>query len=147
MDAEIDDIEELKRWIAVGLQNAAKADAERLKLYIDLMLVGAEQFTGILQSKCVALAKQCRPRNAKPPKPAPQSGPQKQNDTQRSDDKQGAAKGTEGVSQGQSSIGQGIQKALNADPSPETQRQLRHQIYGTQNKDVAFNKAAKAIAS
>ena len=26
MDAEIDDIEELKRWIAVGLQNAAKAE-------------------------------------------------------------------------------------------------------------------------
>ena len=121
MDAEIDDIEELKRWIAVGLQNAAKADAERLKLYIDLMLVGAEQFTGILQSKCVALAKQCRPRNAKRPKPAPQSGPQKQNDKQRSDDKQDAAKGAEGVSQGQSSIGQGIQKALNADPSPESQ--------------------------
>ncbi len=147
MDAEIDDIEELKRWIAVALQNAAKADSERLKLYIDLMLVGAEQFTGILQSKCAALAKQCRPRNAKPPKRAPQSGPQKQNDKQRSDDKQDAAKGAEGVSQGQSSIGQGIQKALNADPSPETQRQLRHQIYGTQNKDVAFNKAAKAIAS
>lgn len=147
MDAEIDDIEELKRWIAVGLQNAAKADSERLKLYIDLMLVGAEQFSGILQSKCVALAKQCRPRNAKPPKPAPKSGPQKQNDTQRSDDKQDAAKGAEGVSQGQSSIGQGIQKALNADPSPESQRQLRHQIYGAQNKDVAFNKAAKAIAS
>lgn len=67
MDAEIDDIEELKRWIAVGLQNAAQADAERLKLYIDLMLVGAEQFTGILQGKCAALAKQCRPRNVKPP--------------------------------------------------------------------------------
>lgn len=147
MDAEIDDIEELKRWIAVGLQNAAKADAERLKLYIDLMLVGAEQFTGIFQSKCAALAKQCRPRNAKPPKPAPQSGPQKQDDKQRSDDRQDDAKGAEGVSQGQSSIGQGIQKALNADPSPEPQRQLRHQIYGAQNKDVAFNKAAKAIAS
>lgn len=143
MDAEIDDIEELRRWIAVGLQNAAKADAERLKLYIDLMLVGAEQFTGILQSKCAALAKQCRPRNAKPPKPAPQ----KQNDTQRIDDKQDDAKGAEGVSQGQSSIGQGIQKALKADSSPESQRQLRHQIYGAQNKDAAFNKAAKAIAS
>lgn len=88
MDAEIDDIEELKRWIAVGLQNATKADAERLKLYINLMLVGAEQFTGILQSKCAALAQQCRPRNAKPPKPAPQSGPKKQNDTQRSDDRE-----------------------------------------------------------
>ena len=141
MDAEIDDIEELKRWIAVGLQNAAKADAERLKLYIDLMLVGAEQFTGILQSKCVALAKQYRPRNAKPPKPVPQ----KQNDKQRSDDKQDAAKGSEGVLLGQSRIMQGVQQvdASRADQ----QQQLRRQIYGAQNKDVAFNKAAKAIAS
>ena len=147
MDAEIDDIEELKRWIAVGLQNAAKADAERLKLYIDLMLVGAEQFTGILQSKCAALAKQCRPRIAKPPKPAPQSGPQQQNDKQSSKDTPDTQQDAEGRSQGQSSIGQGIQKALNADPSPESQRQLRHQIYGTQNKDVAFRKAANVIAS
>lgn len=144
MDAEIDDIEELKRWIAVGLQNAAKADAERLKLYIDLMLVGAEQFTGILQGKCAALAKQCRPRNAKPPKPAPQSGPQQQNDKQSSDDKHDAAKGAEGVSQGQSRIMQGVQQV---DASRADQQQLRRQIYGAQNKDVAFNKAAKAIAS
>ena len=145
MDAEIDDIEELKRWIAVGLQNAAKADAERLKLYIDLMLVSAEQFTGILQSKCAALAKQCRPRNAKPPKPAPQSGPQKQNDTQRSDDKQDDAKGAEGVSQGQSRIMQGVQQANMS--RADQQQQIRRQTYGAQNKDVAFNKAAKAIAS
>lgn len=86
MDTEIDDIEELKRWLAVALQKAAKSDAERLKLYIDLMLVGAEQFTGILQNKCAALAKQCRPRKAKPPKPAPQSIPQKQHDKQSSTD-------------------------------------------------------------
>lgn len=145
MDAEIDDIEELKRWIAVGLQNAVRADSERLKLYIDLMLVGAEQFTGILQSKCAALAKQCRPRNAKPSKPAPQSGPQKQNCKQSSDDKQDTAKGAEGVSQGQSRIMQGVQQADMS--GADQQQQLRHQIYGAQNKDVAFNKAAKAIAS
>lgn len=145
MDAEIDDIEELKRWIAVGLQNAAKADAERLKLYIDLMLVGAEQFTGILQSKCAALAKQCRPRNAKPPKPAPQSGPQKQNDKQSSTDTPDTQQDSEGRSQGQSRIMQGVQQA---DASRDSQQQqLRSQIYGAQNKDVAFNKAAKAIAS
>lgn len=145
MDAEIDDVEELKRWIAVGLQNAAKADAERLKLYIDLMLVGAEQFTGILQSKCVALAKQCRPRNAKPPKPAPQNGPQKQNDQQSSKDALDTQQDAEGRSQGQSRIMQGVQQvdASRADQ----QQQLRRQIYGAQNKDVAFNKAAKAFAS
>ena len=145
MDAEIDDIEELKRWIAVGLQNAAKADAERLKMYIDLMLVGAEQFTGILQSKCAALAKQCRPRNAKPPKPAPQSGPQKQNDKQSSTDTPDSQNDSEGSSQGQSRIMQVVQQA---DMSrADQQQQIRRQTYGAQNKDVAFNKAAKAIAS
>lgn len=146
MDAEIDDIEELKRWIAVGLQNAAKADAERLKLYIDLMLVGAEQFTGILQSKCAALAKQCRPRNAKPPKPAPQKGPQKQNDQQSSKDAPDTQQDAEGRSQGQSRIMQGVQQA-DGTTTDQQQQQIRHQIYGAQNKDVAFNKAAKAIAS
>ena len=145
MDAEIDDIEELKRWIAVGLQNAAKADAARLKLYIDLMLVGAEQFTGILQSKCAALAKQCRPRNAKPPKPAPQSGPQKQNDKQSSTDTPDSQNDSEGSSQGQSRIMQGVQQA---DMSrADQQQELRRQTYGAQNKDVAFRKAANVIAS
>lgn len=145
MDAEIDDIEELKRWIAVGLQNAAQADAERLKLYIDLMLVGAEQFTGILQGKCAALAKQCRPRNVKPPKPAPQSGPQQQNDKQSSTDTPDSQNDSEGRSQGQSRIMQGVQQA---DMSrADQQQQIRRQTYGAQNKDVAFNKAAKAIAS
>ena len=145
MDAEIDDIEELKRWIAVGLQNAAKADAERLKLYIDLMLVGAEQFTGILQSKCAALAKQCRPRIAKPPKPAPQSGPQQQNDKQSSKDTPDTQQDAEGRSQGQSRIMQGVQQA---DMSrADQQQELRRQTYGAQNKDVAFRKAANVIAS
>ena len=31
MNNEIDDIEELKRWIATVVQNAGKADAKRLK--------------------------------------------------------------------------------------------------------------------
>lgn len=146
MDTEIDDIEELKRWLAVGLQNAAKADTERVKLYIDLMLVGAEQFTAILQSKCAALAKQCRPRNAKPPKPAPQSDPQQQNNKQRSTDTPDSQKDSEGRAQGQSRIMQGVQQA-DASREDPPQQQLRRQIYGAQNKDVAFNKAAKAIAS
>jgi hypothetical protein len=145
MDTEIDDIEELKRWLAVGLQNAAKADAERVKQYIDLMLSGAFQFSNVLQSRCAALAKQCRPRNAKPPKPAPQKGPQQQNDKQSSTDTTDSQKDSEGRSEGQSRIMQGVQQA---DASREDQQQqLRHQIYGTQNKDVAFRKAAKVIAS
>jgi hypothetical protein len=145
MDTEIDDIEELKRWLAAALQNAAKSDTERLKLYIDLMLVGAEQFTGILHSKCAALAKQCRPRKVQPPNPAPQKGPQQQNDKQSSTDTPDNEEDSKGRLQGQSRIMQGVQQAHVS--IGDEQQQLRHQIYGAQNKNVAFNKAAKAIAS
>ena len=111
---------------------------------MDIFLAGASQLGTIFQQRCHQLATQKQPRTAKPSKAAPQKGPQKQNDAQRSDDKQDAAKGAEGVSQGQSRIMQGVQQA---DMSRADQQQLRHQVYGSQNKDVAFNKAAKAIAS
>ena len=139
--------EEIKRWLAALIQLAADSESEQIKADIELLIGVTLQLTTELTNRNAALAKQCRPRKAKPPKASPQKGPQKKSNTQRSDDKQDAAKGAEEVSQGQSSIGQGIQKALNAEPSPQSQQQLRNQIYGVQNKDVAFNKAAKEIAS
>lgn len=139
--------EEIKRWLAALIQLAADSESEQIKADIELLMGVTLQLTTELTNRNAALAKQCRPRKATPPKASPQKGPQKKNNTQRSDDKQDTAKGTEGFSQGQSSIGQGIQKALNAEPSPQSQQQLRNQIYGVQNKDVAFNKAAKEIAS
>lgn len=139
--------EEIKRWLAALIQLAADSESEQIKADIELLIGVTLQLTTELTNRNAALAKQCRPRKATPPKASPQKGPQKKSNTQRSNDEQDVAKGAEGVSQGQSSIGQGIQKALNAEPSLQSQQQLRNQIYGVQNKDVAFNKAAKEIAS
>lgn len=138
--------EEIKRWLAALVQLEAESESKQIKADIELLMGVTLQLTTELTNRNAALAKQCRPRKATPPKASPQKGPQKKNNTQRGDDKQDTAKGAEGVSQGQSSIGQGIQKALNAEPSPQSQQQLRNHIYGAQNKDVAFNKAAKEIS-
>lgn len=145
MDNEIDDIEELKRWIATVIQNAGQADAKRLKLALDAMLVGASQIGGILSSRCTALARQIRPRKATPPKASPAKGPQQQKGDDSSTDTPNAQNDAEGRSQGQSRIMQGVQQA---EPTiADQQRALRAQIYGGQNRDVAFAKAAKAITS
>lgn len=137
--------EEIKRWLAALIQLATESESEQIKADIELLMGVTLQLTTELTNRNAALAKQCRPRNAKPPKPAPQSGPQKQNDKQSSTDTPDTQQDSEGRSQGQSRIMQGVQQA---DASREDQQQqLRHQIYGAQNKDVAFRKAAKVIAS
>jgi hypothetical protein len=100
-----------------------------------------------LTDRNAALAKQCRPRKATPPKASPQKGPQTQSEKQRSDDAKDDGKGTEGSSEEVSHIQQGIQQASKAEPSAQTQQHLRNQTYGAQNTDVALRKAAKAIAS
>lgn len=144
MDEEIDDIEEMKRWIATVVQNAKTTDAERLKLGSDAMLAGASQIGGVLQNRCTALARQCRPRKSKPPKSAPVNGPQKQGGGKRNTDSPDTSNDSEGSSKGLSAIQQGIRQA---DPSlVDQQRALRGKVYGAQNPDVAFQKAAQAIA-
>jgi hypothetical protein len=144
MDKEIDDIEELKRWIATVVQNAGKVDAKRLKQALEAMLVGAGQIGDILSSRCSPLSRQCRPRKAKPPQASPVSGPQKQKNQPSSTDTPKAQNDTEDQSQTKPRIMQG---AYQADPSlADQQRALWSQIYGTQNPEVAFRKVAKAIA-
>lgn len=144
MDNEIDDIEELKRWIATVVQNAGKANAKRLKQALEAMLVGAGQIGDILSSRCTALARQCRPRKAKPPKSAPARGPQQRKHPASSTDAPKPQNDTEDRSKELSSIQQGIRQA---DPSlADQQRALRSQVYGAQNPEVAYRKAAKAIA-
>ena len=147
MEHEIDDIEELKRWIATVVQNAGQADAKRLKQALDEMLAGAAQIGDILSSRCTALAKRCRPRKAKPPKSSPASGPQKDNDTDSSTDTPNTQNDAEDQPQTKSRIMQGIQQSQ-AEPTMADQRRVAlGKIYGAQNNDVAFNKAAKVIAS
>lgn len=145
MENEFDDIEEMIRWIATVVQNAGQADAKRLKQALEAMLAGAAQVGDILSSRCTALAKQCRPRKAKPPKSSPASGPQKDNDADSSTDTPKTQNDAEGRSQGQSRIMQGIQQS---EPTLADQRRAAlGMVYGAQNNDVAFRKTAKAIAS
>lgn len=144
MDTEIDDIEEMRRWIATVVQNAKTADAERLKQGSDAMLAGASQIGGVLQNRCTALSKQCRPRSAKPPKASPQSGPQQEKGTDSSTDTPNAENDSEDRSKVQSRIMQGVQQA---EPTMADQRRAAlNKVYGAQNDDVAFQKAAQAIS-
>jgi hypothetical protein len=136
--------EEIKRWLLTLTQLAADSESEQINADIELLMGVTLQLTTELSNRNAALAKQCRPRSTKPPKPAPQKGPHQQNDKQSSSDAPDNQKDAEGRSQRQSRIMQGVKQS---DASREDQQQLRHQIYGVQNKDVAFRKAAKEIAS
>lgn len=139
--------EEIKRWLAALVQLEAESDSKQIKADIELLMGVTLQLTTELTNRNAALAKQCRPRKATSPKTSPLKGPQTQSEKQSSDDTQNDGKGTEGSSEELSHIQQGIQQASKAEPSAQTQQQIRNQIYGAQNKDVAFRKAAKAIAS
>ncbi len=139
--------EEIKRWLAALVQLEAESESKQIETDIEMLMGVTLQLTTELTNRNAALAKQCRPRKATPPKASPQNGPQKQNEKQRSDDTQDDGKGAEGRSEEISHIQQGIQQASKAEPSEQAQRQLRNQIYGAQNKEAAFRKAAKAIAS
>jgi hypothetical protein len=144
MENKVDDIEEMIRWIATVVQNAQQSETKRLKQALEMMLTGSAQIGGILSSRCTALARQCRPRKATPPKSAPQSGPQKGSGGKSSTDTPRTPNAAQKRPEELSSIQKGIRQA---DPSlADQQRALRQQIYGQQNDEVAFAKAAKAIA-
>ena len=148
----MDEREELKRWIATVVQNAANEDSKLVKADIDLFLGVAGQLAGVLSSRYETLAKKYRPNRSKPPKLAPakplqqHSSPKSSADTPKPKmDAQGAQNRPDRMSRIQQGIQQGVQKAQQA---PKSQQQaLLRQVYGAQNKDVAFAKAAKALAS
>jgi hypothetical protein len=142
--------EEIKRWLALLIQMADEVESKTIKQDADMLLAVASELTGKLAARNAALAKKIRPRSAKPPKASPQRGPQQQDGGESSTDTPKTQTGAEGRSQEQSRIGQGIQQVLNRPsptPSPQAQQQqLWRQIYGAQNKDVAFRKAAAVVA-
>ena len=141
----------MKRWIATIVQNAADEDSKLVKADIDLFLGAAGQLTGVLSSRYETLAKKYRPNRPKPPKLAPAKPLQPPDSRQSSADTpkakmdaQGAKNRPDRMSRIQQGIQQGAQKAQQAPKSP--QQALLRQVYGAQNKDVAFAKAAKALA-
>jgi hypothetical protein len=136
--------EEMKRWIASVMGNANATDSKQIKQDIDLFMGAAMTLTTELVNRNIALAKNSRPRKAKPPKSSPQKGPQQPKRPPSSTDTPRTENDAEDRSPTKSRIMKGVKQA---DPSlADQQRALRGTIYGAQNPDVAFNKAAKAIA-
>ena len=137
--------EELKRWIAMVVQLSSEEESKTIKQDIDLFLSVAGELSGRLAARNTALAKQCRTSSkAKPPKPAPQKAQKQPKQELSSDDTPKSQNDSEDRSQERS--GQSSQKQQ-AQPYPTQQQQaLRGYVYGAQNDEVAFRKAAKAIA-
>ena len=137
--------EELKRWIAMVIELSSEEESPIIKQDIDLFLSVAGELSGKLAERNTALAKQCRSSSKpKPPKPAPQKAQKQPKQELSSDDTPQPQNDSEDRSQERS--GQSSQKQQ-APPSPTDQQQaLRGYVYGAQNDEVAFRKAAKAIA-
>jgi hypothetical protein len=138
-----DEIELLRNAVIAVVAMAREADSDQVKLAMDIFLAGTSQLGTIFQQRCHQLATQKQPRKAKPSKAAPQRGPQQPKRTHSSTDTPKPKNDAEGRAKELSSIQQGIRQA---DPSlADQQRALRGYVYGAQNDDVAFRKAAKAI--
>jgi hypothetical protein len=136
--------EQIKRAILLLPKLAAESESKEIKADIDLLMGVASQLVTVLVSRNDALAKQCSSRKSKPPKPAPQKSPQQQKPKPSSSDTQNTKNDAEDRSKAISSIQQGIRQA---EPSPtDQQHALRGYVYGAQNDEVAFRKAAQAIA-
>ena len=141
---ENDAIHLLRDAVIAVIDMADDASNDNVKLAMDILLAGTSQLGTIFQRRCVQLANQKQPRAAKPPKPAPQNSPQTPKPKTSSTDTQNSKNDSEDRSKAVSSIQQGIRQAQ---PSPTDQQQaLRGYVYGAENDEVAFRKAAKAIA-
>lgn len=139
-----DEIELLRNAVIAVVAMARKADSDKVKLAMDIFLAGASQLGTIFQQRCHQLATQKQPRTAKPPKAAPQRGPQQPKRTRSSTDSPKPQNDAEGRAKELSSIQQGIRQA--DPPLADQQRAMRGFVYGAQNDEVAFRKAAQAIA-
>ena len=140
----MDTREELKRWIAMVVQLSSEEESKTIKQDIDLFLSVAGELSGKLAERNTALAKQCRSSSKpKPPKPAPQKAqkqPKSELSTAYTPTSQNPAQDR---SQEQ---GRQLQQRQKAQPSPTDQQQkLRGYVYGAQNDEIAFRKAAQAI--
>ena len=136
--------DEMARLIAWLVQNVDDVESNQIKADIALLLGAAGQMVTVLANRNTALAKQQHSRKAKAPKTCPAKGSQQRKQPSTTDI-QKTKRDSDNRSKELSAIQQGIRQA---DPSlADQQRVMRQTIYGPQNGDVAFAKAAKAIAS
>ena len=84
----MDQREEMKRWLAVLLQNSTKADAKIVHQDIDMLLNVTSQLAGILSSRVETLHRQVRtaprapqPQQLEPPSPDHSKSKSKQTST------------------------------------------------------------------
>ena len=136
--------EQIKRSLVALTQLAAESESKQIKADIDMLTGVMLQLTTELANRNAALAKRCQSRKSKPSKTAPARGPQKPNQPLSSTDKLSTKKDAVDRSKALSSIQQGIRQA---EPKIGDQQQaLGGYVYGAQNDEVQFQKAAKAIA-
>ena len=136
--------EQIKRAVLLLPKLAAESESKEIKADIDLLMGVASQLVTILVSRNDALAKQCRSRKSKPPKPTPQKTAQTQKPKPSSSHTQNSKNGSEDRPKELSSIQQGIRQA---DTSlDDQQKQLRNFTYGQNDDERSFRLAAKAIA-
>ena len=141
---ENDAIHLLRDAVIAVVEMADDASNDNVKLAMDILLAGTSQLGTIFQRRCVQLANQKQPRRAKPPKSTPVKGPQQRKRPASNTDNPQQQKGAEDRSKALSSIQQGIRQA---EPSLADQQQaLRGYVYGAQNDEVSFRKAAQAIS-
>ena len=139
-----DEIELLRNAVNAVVEMARDADSDQVKLAMDIFLAGTSQLGTIFQQRYVQLARQKVPRKAKPSNAAPARRPQQPKQPQSSVSSPNIQNDAEGRAKALSSIQQGI---CQADPSLADQRRAAlGKVYGAQNDDAAFRKAAQAIA-
>ena len=138
-----DEIDLLRNAVIAIVDMARKANSDQVKLAMDILLAGTSQLGTIFQQRCVQLANQKQPRKAKPPKAAPVRGPHQPKRTPSSTTSPSPQNAAQNRPEELSSIQQGIRQA---EPTlANQQRALRGYVYGAQNDEVAFQKAAQAI--
>ncbi len=139
----MDTREQVKRAVLLLPKLAAESESTEIKAYIDLLTGVASQLVSVLVSRIDALTKQCSSRKSKPPKAAPTKAPKQTERSPSSTDNPSSQNDSKDRSKAVSSIQQGIRQA---EPSLADQQQaLRGYVYGAQNDEVAFRKAAQAI--
>ncbi|WP_395636030.1 hypothetical protein [Sphingorhabdus sp.] len=135
--------EQIKRAILLLPKLAAEIESKEIKADIDFLMSVTLQLTAELANRNDALAKHCRPRKSKPPKASPAKAPKQQKEQPSYADAQQPKNDSENRSKAVSLIQQGIRQA---EPTLADQQQaLRGYVYGAQNNEVAFRKAAQAI--
>ena len=141
---EYDEIEGLRHAIMLIVQRGDEVQVAKLKEAMDLLLSGASQIGTIFQRKCSQQPSQQQARKAKPPQASSRNGPQQQKRPPSNTDTPKTQNAAQKRPEELSRIQQGIRLA---DPSlADQQRALRGKVYGAQNDEVAFRKAAQAIA-